>query len=208
MVFFCPGIVYCRPPDIPVMPQPVQKTAGPFGLDPNLIADIERDWVRSDQIKETQLSPIDTAFMYQPIKIASSNGNSYPTERLNQLMSNSPSRPQSANASLFTANYHHSPSHNYSGNSRNANETPWVFLLIRIPGISLLPLFLSFPLFLYYHLPFLVLLFSFFISFLSPFLVLFFSSCFVLVCPDLFSSFLSLFSFTFWFSRYFSLELS
>jgi hypothetical protein len=107
-----------------VMSQPVQRTAGPFGLDPSLIAEIEKDWVRSDQIPECQLAPIDTAFMYQPIKIASNNGHAYPTERLNHLMSNSPSRPQSANTSGFSATYHHSPSHNFSGNSRSLSEPP------------------------------------------------------------------------------------
>lgn len=94
-------------------PPTVQNRApsGPFGLDQNVIAEIEKDWIRSDQIKLSQFSPIDLTYADQPIQIKSSNGVTYPTDRLNHILSKSPSRPHSANVTLYSAS---SPQHHFS----------------------------------------------------------------------------------------------
>lgn len=135
VAFFCNWgkICFCRPPEpAPVIPQILQQRAtGPFRLDPDTINDIERDWVKSDKIKEKPSSVIDMNFLNESIKIACTNGTEYPADKLNQLLSNSPSRPQSANATLYNT-YHQSPSHNYSSTnssrlSNNNNDTQWVF---------------------------------------------------------------------------------
>lgn len=88
-----------------------RPTSGPFGLDTAIIAEIEKDWTRSDQIKLSHFSPIDLSYADQPIQIKSSNGVTYPTDRLNQLLSKSPSRPHSANVTLYSASspQHYSP---------------------------------------------------------------------------------------------------
>ncbi|CAO1409163.1 unnamed protein product [Diamesa serratosioi] len=84
------------------------RNTGPFGLDPDVIAEIEKDWIKCDNIKQTHFAPIDLSFMEQPIRIIPNNGVQYPAERLQILLSNSPTRPQSANANLY---YNKSPSH-------------------------------------------------------------------------------------------------
>lgn len=85
-------------------PKHARVPSGPFGLDPKVIADIEKDWIRCDEIKLKQFSPIDLTFFEQPLKSKMINDVCYPTERLNQLMSNkSPSRPHTANAPLYFA---------------------------------------------------------------------------------------------------------
>jgi cytoskeleton-associated protein 5 len=88
--------------------------SGPFGLNPEIIADIEKEWIRSDQIKLSQYPPIDLMFTDQPVQIKSCNGVSYPIDKLNHLLSKSPSRPQSANVTLYSTS---SPQH-YSSPQR------------------------------------------------------------------------------------------
>lgn len=85
-----------------------RKVSGPFKLDPEIIAEIEKDWIRSEHIKQTQLALLDFSFSEHPIRIRPSNGVSYPADRLSQLLSKCPSRPQSANVSLYSAS---SPQH-------------------------------------------------------------------------------------------------
>ena len=84
------------------------RNTGPFGLDPDVIAEIEKDWIKCDNMKQTQFAPIDLSFMEQPIRIIPNNGVQYPAERLQILLSNSSTRPQSANATLY---HNKSPSH-------------------------------------------------------------------------------------------------
>lgn len=86
--------------------EPTQSRApsGPFGLDSEIIGDIEKDWMRCDEIKLMQFTAIDLSFTEQPLKTKMINGVCYPNERLNQLVSNkSPSRPHSANVTLYSA---------------------------------------------------------------------------------------------------------
>lgn len=90
--------------------------SGPFRLNPDIIADIEKDWTRAEQIKQAQLAPLDLSFSEQAIRIRPSNGFTYPTERLTHLLTKIPTRPQSANVSLYSAS---SPQH-YSPPSRPA----------------------------------------------------------------------------------------
>lgn len=89
--------------------QVVQTRApsGPFKLNPEIIADIEKDWVRADQIPQTKLAPLDIS-NEESICIKPSNGFSYPTERLTQLLSKCPPRPHSANVTMYSAS---SPQH-------------------------------------------------------------------------------------------------
>lgn len=69
---------------------PKPKVSGPFGFDPNVIADIEKGWVRSDEIKQPQLPAVDLSFLRSPLKSAEINGIAYPTDKLQQLIN----RPQ------------------------------------------------------------------------------------------------------------------
>lgn len=82
--------------------------SGPFGLKAEVIDDIEKEWTRADQIKQAQLTPLDLSFSEQAIRIRPSNGCTYPTDRLAQLLTKIPSRPQSANVTMYSAS---SPQH-------------------------------------------------------------------------------------------------
>ena len=83
--------------------------SGPFKLNPDIIADIEKDWIRADQISQSKLSPLDIS-NEESIRIRPSNGFSYPTERLTQLLTKCPPRPQTANVNMYSAS---SPQHHY-----------------------------------------------------------------------------------------------
>lgn len=89
-----------------------QKRApsGPFKLNSDIIAEIEQNWIRADQIKQYQLTPVDLSFSEQPIRIKQSNGVTYPADRLAQLLTKCPSRPQSANVTMYSAS---SPQHHF-----------------------------------------------------------------------------------------------
>lgn len=79
-------------PAINVMPQHIQppKTTGPFGLDPNKIAEIEKDWVRVDQMERVVVPSVDISLLFEPIKvIATKDGVKYPQEKFEQLLSRS-----------------------------------------------------------------------------------------------------------------------
>lgn len=96
------------------------STSGPFHLKEEIINEIEKDWIRVDQIKHKQLQPLDFSFSEQPLRIKSTNGSVYPTERLNQLLTKSPPRPHSANVSLYSVS---SPQH-YSTSSMRPATAP------------------------------------------------------------------------------------
>lgn len=38
------------------------KLSGPFGFDPNVVAEIEKDWIRVDQMKQTEIQKVDLTF--------------------------------------------------------------------------------------------------------------------------------------------------
>uniref|UniRef100_A0A182YB26 TOG domain-containing protein n=1 Tax=Anopheles stephensi TaxID=30069 RepID=A0A182YB26_ANOST len=58
---------------------------GPFKLDEHVIADIERNWVKADDLGKTVLSPMDDAFIYDELSVIAVNGVSYPEEKFRQL---------------------------------------------------------------------------------------------------------------------------
>lgn len=64
-------------------------TTGPFGLDPAVIAEIEKDWVRASDQPKLELPTVDLSFLHSPLKIAEINGVAYPAERLNLLINRS-----------------------------------------------------------------------------------------------------------------------
>ncbi|XP_075144910.1 msps cytoskeleton-associated protein 5 isoform X3 [Haematobia irritans] len=72
------------------MVQTQQKTTGPFGLDPNKIAEIERGWVRVDQIEPVVVQNVDISLLFDPIKVLpTKDGIKYPQEKFDQLLSRS-----------------------------------------------------------------------------------------------------------------------
>ncbi|XP_050081123.1 protein mini spindles [Anopheles maculipalpis] len=69
---------------VPELPQP-RVVKGPFKLDENVIADIERNWVKADDLGKTVLSPMDDSFIYDELTVFAVNGVSYPEEKFRQL---------------------------------------------------------------------------------------------------------------------------
>ncbi|CAD6995897.1 unnamed protein product [Ceratitis capitata] len=66
------------------------KPSGPFGLDPDVISEIERGWVRVDQMKPVEVPQVDVSLLYEPIKIIPTRDNvKYPEEKFEQLISRS-----------------------------------------------------------------------------------------------------------------------
>uniref|UniRef100_A0A182NZM0 TOG domain-containing protein n=1 Tax=Anopheles epiroticus TaxID=199890 RepID=A0A182NZM0_9DIPT len=65
-------------------PQP-RVVKGPFKLDENVIADIERNWVKADDLGKTVLSPMDDSFIFDELTVIAANGVSYPDEKFRQL---------------------------------------------------------------------------------------------------------------------------
>jgi cytoskeleton-associated protein 5 len=102
-------------------PDQPKAPSGPFGLDENLIADIERNWVRSEKIKLADLPPLDLGFLDEAIKIKPHNGVSYPSDRLAQLLTKSPSRPHSASVPYQTTT---SPHHLFSSPTLRPSTAP------------------------------------------------------------------------------------
>lgn len=98
----------CLPRRLHEQSQEPKRPSGPFKLNEEIIADIEKNWIRVDQIPLKQLAPLDFSFSDQPITVIPSNGISYPNDRLTQLLAQCPQRPQSANVSLYSAS---SPQH-------------------------------------------------------------------------------------------------
>ncbi|XP_037945409.1 protein mini spindles isoform X2 [Teleopsis dalmanni] len=69
--------------------QPIKST-GPFGLDPDVIADIEKGWVRADQIKQEEVPTVDISILYEPIKIIPTrDGVQYPQDKFEELIARS-----------------------------------------------------------------------------------------------------------------------
>uniref|UniRef100_A0A1I8P7A2 TOG domain-containing protein n=1 Tax=Stomoxys calcitrans TaxID=35570 RepID=A0A1I8P7A2_STOCA len=66
------------------------KTTGPFGLDPNKIAEIEENWIRVDQIERVVVPNVDISLLFEPIKVLpTKDGIKYPQEKFDQLLSRS-----------------------------------------------------------------------------------------------------------------------
>lgn len=66
------------------------KPSGPFGLDPDVIAEIEKDWVRvSDLPGGPELKTVDISILNSSLKTTEVNGVAYPQERLQMLIQRS-----------------------------------------------------------------------------------------------------------------------
>lgn len=92
---------------------------GPFKLDQNVIEDIEKNWIRCDQLKKSNFQPLDLEFLDEPLK----TDGVYPAHKLEALMTNanytSPLRPTTAPSRPFNI----SPLDN-AKSSKPANEIP------------------------------------------------------------------------------------
>ncbi|XP_070073685.1 protein mini spindles isoform X6 [Drosophila takahashii] len=65
-----------------------QKPSGPFGLDPQVISDIEKDWDRVDQMEQKPLLNVDISSLDEPIKVRPTRaGILYPQEKFDRLVS-------------------------------------------------------------------------------------------------------------------------
>ncbi|KPU75563.1 uncharacterized protein Dana_GF11924, isoform G [Drosophila ananassae] len=66
----------------------LQKPSGPFGLDPQVINEIEKDWVRVDQMELKSVTNVDISALDESIKIrAVAGGVQYPQEKFDRLIS-------------------------------------------------------------------------------------------------------------------------
>ncbi|XP_011182447.2 protein mini spindles isoform X2 [Zeugodacus cucurbitae] len=66
------------------------KVSGPFGLDPEVISEIEKGWVRVDQMQPVVVPQVDVSLLYEPVKIIPTRDNvKYPEEKFEQLISRS-----------------------------------------------------------------------------------------------------------------------
>ncbi|XP_034663855.1 protein mini spindles isoform X2 [Drosophila subobscura] len=84
-----------------------KRPSGPFGLDSQVIADIEKDWVRVDHMEFKQLPSVDISLLYEPIKVIPTRGGvQYPQDKFDRLISRQHymqqtlTTPPSANASM------------------------------------------------------------------------------------------------------------
>lgn len=67
-----------------------QRTTGPFGLDPSVMADIEKDWKRVDQMVFQELPTVDISPLYEPLKVsATRDGFQYPQDKFDRLIAQS-----------------------------------------------------------------------------------------------------------------------
>ncbi|XP_037707333.1 protein mini spindles isoform X5 [Drosophila subpulchrella] len=65
-----------------------QKSSGPFGLDSQVISEIEKDWVRVDQMESKPLLNVDISSLDEPIKVRPTRaGIHYPQEKFDRLIS-------------------------------------------------------------------------------------------------------------------------
>uniref|UniRef100_W4VRR1 Putative microtubule-associated protein n=1 Tax=Corethrella appendiculata TaxID=1370023 RepID=W4VRR1_9DIPT len=89
------------PPEI-ILPR---KPSGPFKLDPDVIADIERGWIKTDQMKQRPKKQFDFAFLESPIKVIPVNGVAYPADKFNSLLLKAQAKTDVMNSN----NYNMSP---------------------------------------------------------------------------------------------------
>ncbi|XP_017847656.1 protein mini spindles isoform X3 [Drosophila busckii] len=66
------------------------RTSGPFGLDPQVMSEIEKDWVRVDQMNFKEYPSVDISLLFEPIKvIPTRDGFQYPQEKFDRLIARS-----------------------------------------------------------------------------------------------------------------------
>lgn len=94
---------------------------GPFKLDQAVIEDIERNWIKCDQLKKSNFQPLDLAFLDERLK----TDGVYPAQKLEALMTSannytSPMRPVTAPSRPFNI----SPLDNAKLSTKQAVEVP------------------------------------------------------------------------------------
>lgn len=78
------------------------KPSGPFGLDPNVISEIEKDWIRVDQVEHLEAPRVDISLLFEPIKVISTkDGHRYPQDKFDQLLARSRYMQQAATGGLI-----------------------------------------------------------------------------------------------------------
>lgn len=99
---------------------------GPFKLDPEVIEDIERDWIKCHQLKKSEFKPVDMSFMEKPLK----TDERYPISKLEKLISHSSPQRTGAPAvynmsplqgAQTTIHHHHHQSPITQTNSNNVS---------------------------------------------------------------------------------------
>ena len=71
-------------------PQQQIKTTGPFCLIDDAIGEIEKDWVRTEQIAKPELQEIDIRLLNEQIKVLPGrDGSLYPQDKFEQLLARS-----------------------------------------------------------------------------------------------------------------------
>lgn len=102
------------------VPEPAQpKKKGPFGLDPNVVAEIERGWVRFEDMPKYTPKEFDLSYFDEPIKVIPVEGcASYPAERL-EMLKNRHTVPALSN---YTLSPLHSKTTSYTA-SRSVGQT-------------------------------------------------------------------------------------
>lgn len=62
---------------------------GPFSLDMDYIAEIEKGWIRVDQLPKREPAKVDLSFLSSPLKVHEVNGVKYPEEKFKALLAKS-----------------------------------------------------------------------------------------------------------------------
>lgn len=71
-------------------PQPEPPVIkGPFSLDYDYIAEIEKDWIRVENLPKRQPAKVDLSFLNSPLKVHEVNGVKYPEEKFKALLAKS-----------------------------------------------------------------------------------------------------------------------
>ncbi|GAB0097358.1 protein mini spindles [Sergentomyia squamirostris] len=81
------------------------RSTGEFRMDPSVISEIEKGWVKVDQMVTTESPKIDISFLDSPLKIVERDGVRYPMDRLQNLIT---SAPGLTGAAVYS-NYNMSP---------------------------------------------------------------------------------------------------
>lgn len=104
----------------------IVKPSGPFGLDPEVIADIEKDWVRVDDMTDDFKPSPDISHIFEPIKVLpTKEGFYYPQDKFEQLLARSRAQYKSPSGGgrYNTYNNNLSPTTNFH-RPGSANNSP------------------------------------------------------------------------------------
>lgn len=105
------------------MPPVKPKVSGPFNLDPDIIADIEKGWIRTEQLPLREIRKVNLDFIKSPLKVVEKNGISYPADRLRELVARSQNNHPVPVMNSAYGNYTTSPQQFSSAVSRHGHNT-------------------------------------------------------------------------------------